>query len=144
MLQCGTEKSKIMKERSCYLMKRSILLVLICLAVGIPRYASAVEPESDVPNGVVAKICMNRFAEGQLASVSILQSDDKQRRIYLLRPDITRFSHAPFTYFDEKGDEILTVPEFPVSPDEHPPILKKRDKLIEGLKEFGSFACEKQ
>lgn len=111
--------------------------VILCISVS----AIAGRPADAVPGSVINNICGNKFAAGKLSSVSILQSADLRKRVYLLRPDITIFSHASFTYFNDKGEELLTVPEFPLVPGKEPPILKERDKLIDGLKETGSFTC---
>ena len=92
--------------------------------------AQAAGPRPDV----VKKICATTFGQG-MARVDVLLDKTKAVKVLALRPDISRFSHAPHTYFDPDGSALLVVPERPITPEQArtDPVLLKLESLVRGL-----------
>jgi hypothetical protein len=92
---------------------------------------------------VLKKICATEFGRGDMARVDVLLDKAKAVKVLVLRPDITRFSHAPHTYFDPDGSTLLVVAERPITPESArtDPVLRKLDALVRDLTPGRSMYC---
>ena len=91
----------------------------------------AVTPRPDV----LKKICATAFGQGDMARVDVLLDKAKTVKVLVLRPDISRFSHAPHTYFGPDGSTLLVVPERPITPEQArtDPVLLQQQALLRDL-----------
>lgn len=80
------------------------------------------------------KICASEFAAGS-ADISVFRDNTQEVKLLVLEPDIGRFHHAPWTYYDSNGKQLLMVPERPMSPEERAkdPVIQKMEALKKGL-----------
>ena len=92
---------------------------------------------------VLQGICGSELGQGDFARVLVFLDEDRRIRVLQLQPDITRFTHAPHTYFGPDGTPVLVVAERPLTPGapERDPALIKRSELLRGLVEGGSVLC---
>lgn len=106
----------------------SAWLLLLMTLVSVPQGTA---PRADV----LKAICATRFGQGDMARVDVLLDKAGTAKVLALRPDITRFSHAPHTYLDGNGTTLLVVAERPVTPEEAKtdPVLRKLASLTRGL-----------
>lgn len=74
---------------------------------------------------VLKTICATEFGQGDMARVDVLLNKAKAVTVLVLRPDLTRFSHAPHTYFGPDGATLLVVPERPITREQ-----AKSDRLL--------------
>lgn len=96
----------------------------------------AQSPPKDELSAVIQKICATEFG-GDMAQVAIFRDEKSSPKLLVLQPDISRFSHAPWTYYSPTGELLLTVPERPMSPEERAadPTIQKMEALKKGLTE---------
>jgi hypothetical protein len=109
---------------------------------GAAQTAAPKEPRADV----LKAICASQFGQGDFASVDVFRNASGAVMVLALRPDITRFTHAPHTYFGSDGTSLLVVPERPVTPEERKsdPVLRKQDELLRSLTKGRSTSCSDQ
>ena len=106
---------------------------------GAAQTAALEKPRADV----LKTICASQFGQGDLASVEVFRSASGAIKVFALRPDITRFTHAPHTYYGPDGTSLLVVPDRPVTAEERKsdPVLGKQDELLRSLTKGGSTSC---
>jgi hypothetical protein len=111
---------------------------------GAGRQNAAPPAARDEPRATVLKaICASEFGQGDFARVEVFRNASGAVVVLALRPDITRFTHAPHTYFGPTGSSLLVVPERPVTPEQRKtdPVLRKQDDLLRGLVGGASASC---
>ena len=93
--------------------------------------AQATLPRPDV----LKKICATTFGQGEMARIDVLLDKATAVKVLALRPDISRFSHAPHTYFGPDGSTLLVVPERPITPEQAAtdPVLLQQRALLRDL-----------
>jgi hypothetical protein len=107
------------------------MLVAVWLFIVALVQAQAIGPRP----AVVKKICATSFGQGEMARVDVLLDRAKAVKVLALRPDITRYSHAPHTYFGPDGTTLLVVPERPITPEQakSDPVLLQQQALLRDL-----------
>ena len=107
------------------------MLVAVWLFIVALVPAQAIGPRPDV----VKKICATSFGQGEMARVDVLLDKARAVKVLALRPDITRYSHAPHTYFGPDGTTLLVVPERPITPEQakSDPVLLQQLALLRDL-----------
>jgi len=92
---------------------------------------------------VLKAICATDFGQGEMARVDVLFDKARVVKVLALRPDITRFSHAPHTYFGPDGTTLLVVPERPITPEQArtDPVLLKQQALVRDLTPGRAVYC---
>ena len=71
------------------------MLVSVWLLLATGQSAQAAAPRPDV----LKTICATEFGRGDMARVDVLLDKANSVKVLVLRPDLTRFSHPPHTYF---------------------------------------------
>ena len=119
-----------------------LLLFACCLCA--PGSGAQTPPVAKEPSPDVLKaICASEFGKGDLARVDVFRARNGATAVLALRPDITRFTHAPHTYYGPDGVSLLVVPERPLTSEQikNDPVLQKRDALLRNLEQGGSRFC---
>jgi hypothetical protein len=108
---------------------------------GAAQTAALEEPRADV----LQAICKSQFGQGDLAEVEVYRNASRAVTVLALRPDLTRFTHAPHTYYGPDGTSLLVVPDRPVTQEERKsdPVLRKQDELLRSLTKSASTSCSK-
>ena len=99
--------------------------------------------QSSISAEAKKKICASEFAVDD-AEILLFRDESKALKLLVLRPDISRFSHAPWTYYDLNGEQLLIVPERPMSAEQRAadPVIQKMEALKKGLTEDDeSLSC---
>jgi hypothetical protein len=99
---------------------------------------------AEAPRADVLKtICASEFGQGDMASVDVFRNTSGAVAALVLRPDISRFTHAPHSYYAPDGSPLMIVPERPVTPAARntDPVLKQQDELLRTLVESESTPC---
>lgn len=114
-----------------------LLSAWLLVVTGVWAQASSPRPE------VVKKICATSFGQGEMARVDVLLDKARTVKVLALRPDISRFSHAPHTYFGPDGSTLLVVPERPITPEQArtDPVLLKQAALVRDLTPGKAVYC---
>ena len=91
-------------------------------------------PGPSISMSAKKNICASEFAAGN-ADISVFRDNTQEVKLLVLEPDIGRFHHAPWTYYDSNGKQLLMVPERPMSPEERAkdPVIQKMEALKKGL-----------
>ena len=98
-----------------------------------------------MPDEILQKIRRSPLAKGEFATITVWVSEEGQNRCYCLHPDLSVSHHAPIVYFNEQGEQVLVVPEFPVEAGKSYPILdtdtilERQADLLKGLKQGPTF-----
>lgn len=100
----------------------------------------AISPRADV----LKKVCATEFGQGEMARVDVLLDKTRAIKVLALRPDITRFSHAPHTYFGPDGSTLLVVAERPITPEQakSDPVLLQLRALLRDLTPGQAVFCK--
>ena len=80
------------------------------------------------------KLCASEFGV-ERAEILVFRDSADEIKLLVLTPDLSRFSHAPWTYYSPSGDLLLTVPERPMTKEEREkdPVIIKLEALKKGL-----------
>ena len=115
------------------------MLVSAWLLVMVSIQAQGLPPRPDV----LKKICATEFGQGDMARVDVLLDKAKAVKVLALRPDISRFSHAPHTYFGPDGATLLVVAERPITLEQAKtdPVLLQQEALLRGLTPGRAVYC---
>jgi hypothetical protein len=99
-----------------------------------PAVSGQKSPSQGIDRAVLQTICASEFGGG-MARVTVWRDAAGAGKLLELSPDLSRFSHPPMVLHDAQGQELLFIPERPVTPEErkNDPVLQKAEALRAGL-----------
>jgi len=121
----------------------SFFLLLFLFSGSACAKDSKQKPSMEPSQQILQNICASDLAQGQLSRVVLYKNLKREIGFYELIPDVTQGPHAPYTFYDDLGRSVLTLPNRPMAQDDPASIRirDQREKLIKDYREAEAEYC---